>query len=49
MRVLDILVVDDERDLASGLADMLVPEGPRAALALTGRDRGHNRKPDREW
>lgn len=36
MRVLDILVVDDERDLASGIVDMLEAEGHRAALAFSG-------------
>lgn len=35
MRPLDILVVDDERDLASGVADMLEAEGHRATLAHT--------------
>ncbi len=34
MRALDILVVDDDRDLASGIADMLEAEGHRAALAV---------------
>ncbi len=33
MRSLDILVVDDERDLASGVADMLEAEGHRVVLA----------------
>ncbi len=33
MRFLDILVVDDERDLASGVADMLEADGHRVALA----------------
>ena len=33
MRVLDILVVDDDHDLASGVADMLEAEGHRAALS----------------
>ena len=36
MRALDILVVDDERDLASGIADMLEAEGHRAVLAVSG-------------
>ncbi len=36
MRGLDILVVDDERDLASGIADMLEAEGHRAVLAGSG-------------
>ena len=33
MRALDILVVDDDHDLASGIADMLEAEGHHAALA----------------
>lgn len=33
MRSLDILVVDDERDLASGVADMLEADGHRVVLA----------------
>ncbi len=33
MRSLDILVVDDERDLASGVADMLEADGHRVILA----------------
>ena len=33
MRILDILVVDDERDLASGVADMLEAEGHNVAQA----------------
>lgn len=33
MRHLDILVVDDERDLASGVADMLEVDGHRVTLA----------------
>ncbi len=33
MRSLDILVVDDERDLASGVADILEADGHRVALA----------------
>ena len=36
MRALDILVVDDDHDLASGIADMLEAEGHRAALAGSG-------------
>ncbi len=36
MRVLDILVIDDERDLASSIADMIEAEGHRAVLALSG-------------
>jgi len=36
MRALDILVVDDDHDLASGIADMLEAEGHRAALAGNG-------------
>ncbi len=36
MRALDILVVDDERDLASGIADMLEAEGHRAVLVVSG-------------
>ncbi len=35
MRSLDILVVDDERDLASGVADMLGVDGHRVTLAHT--------------
>ncbi len=36
MRALDILVVDDEHDLAFGIADMLEAEGHRAALVGSG-------------
>jgi DNA-binding NtrC family response regulator len=36
VRALDILVVDDDRDLASGIADMLEAEGHRAVLAGSG-------------
>ena len=36
MRALDILVVDDDHDLASGIADMLEAEGHRTALAGSG-------------
>ena len=36
MRGLDILVVDDERDLASGIVDMLEAQGHRAAPAFSG-------------
>lgn len=36
MRALDVLVVDDDRDLASGIADMLEAEGHRAVLAGSG-------------
>ncbi|NIR59878.1 MAG: response regulator [Gammaproteobacteria bacterium] len=36
MRRLDILVIDDEHDLASGIADMLELEGHRVALASSG-------------
>ena len=36
MRALDVLVVDDDRDLASGIADMLEAEGHRAILAVSG-------------
>ena len=36
MRALDILVVDDDHDLASGIADMIEAEGHRAVLAGSG-------------
>ncbi|MCH9012745.1 MAG: response regulator [Proteobacteria bacterium] len=36
MRALDVLVVDDDHDLASGIADMLEAEGHGAALAGSG-------------
>ena len=36
MRALDILVVDDDHDLASGIADVLEAEGHGAALAGSG-------------
>lgn len=36
MRALDVLVVDDDHDLASGIADMLEAEGHRAVLAGSG-------------
>ena len=36
MRVLEILVVDDERDLASGIVEMLEAEGHRVVLASSG-------------
>ncbi len=36
MRALDVLVVDDDRDLASGIADMLEAEGHRAVMAGSG-------------
>ena len=36
MRALDILVVDDDRDLASGIVDMVEAEGHRAVLAFSG-------------
>ena len=36
MRALDILVVDDERDLASGIVDMIEAQGHRAASAFSG-------------
>ncbi len=32
MRALEILVVDDERDLASGIVEMLEAEGHRVAF-----------------
>lgn len=37
MTSLDILVVDDERDLASGVADMLEADGHRVVLAYSAR------------
>ena len=37
MRSLDILVVDDERDLASGVADMLEADGHRVVLAYSAK------------
>ncbi len=36
MRALDVLVVDDDRDLASGIADMVEAEGHRAVPAGSG-------------
>ena len=36
MRALEILVVDDERDLASGIVEMLEAEGHRVVLASSG-------------
>ncbi len=36
MRALDVLVVDDDHDFASGIADMLEAEGHRAVLAGSG-------------
>jgi DNA-binding response OmpR family regulator len=36
MRALDVLVVDDDCDLASGIADMLEVEGHRVVLAGSG-------------
>jgi DNA-binding response OmpR family regulator len=36
MRALDILVVDDEHDLASGIVEMLESEGHRVAVASSG-------------
>ncbi len=38
MRAMNILVVDDDRDLAESLAEMLEIDGHRATLAFTGED-----------
>lgn len=38
MTALDILIADDERDLAMGVADLLESEGHRTAVAHSGED-----------